>query len=618
MCGIVGLLNDQEIAEEMLVAMRDVMSHRGPDGYGNYISKDRRVGLGHRRLSIIDLSEKGRQPMSNEDGTVWVTYNGEIYNFETLRQELERHGHRFRSKSDTEVIVHAYEEWGIDFVSRLNGMFVFGLYDEKNDRLMLARDRFGIKPVLYSHKDHFFAFASEIRGLLECPFVDRALDVTALYDFLTYQYIPFPKTIYNSIRKLPPASYLIFEKGNITIKPYWDLTFSENKIGAEEAVREVGDRFREAVVENMISDVPVGLFLSGGIDSSAIAVSAKEQKKDLICFCLDFKEKEKSEGLYACRVADSLSMRFLTSILSEEMLNENVFHGIVNIFGEPMGDHSAFPTYVISGVAKEHVKVILAGDGGDEIFAGYGRSYRQWFKLRKWDFIPTRMTRGANRLSNALPSKTRGLGGFIHWTADPFKQAAHIFGAHTGKQKDAILSKSIAQQFKDYDDIWFQRQFWREDMDPLHRLLYLDIKTTLPCRMLVKMDRASMANSLEVRVPLLAHELCEFVFNLPSSVIFNDNQEKFLLREAMRGHLSDEIVQRPKKGFSIPLVHWLEKRRDLVKEVFRSSRGVEMGLLNPEIRNIEKFSRNYRLFGHGLWSALVLEHFLASDKFHTS
>jgi asparagine synthase (glutamine-hydrolysing) len=564
MCGIVGIVARDASDVMRLEELCATMTHRGPDDAGVQLWPSQAVGLGHRRLAIIDLSARGRQPMTNEDETVWVVFNGEIYNFQDLRCELIARGHRLRTETDTEVVVHAYEEWGPDCVRRLRGMFAYAVWDARTRQLVLARDRFGIKPLFYYWDGTRFLFASEIKALLTHPAVRRELDQSALWDYFTYLYVPAPKTTYTYIRQVLPAQLVIFREDAVQLQEYWDIDFTARPLAPEEAVAALTEKLSETVRAHLVADVPVGVLLSGGIDSSAVAAFGV-QHQPLKTFSLDFDVPAYSEGEYARSVARHLRTDHTETVLSRETLR-NAEERVVNFYDQPFADASALPTFCVAHLARQQVKVALSGDGGDELFGGY-RWYQDWMSLRRHDRIPLALRRAVFSsllvpLLGRCSSFPKVHGLIVRSRAellgrDPIAQYGVMMGRILPYQKPLVLPEDLVKQFHGYDDFWLMRRYWREDLDPWSRLQYLDIKTYLPNDILTKVDRASMATSLEVRVPLLDHELAELVASFPPEL----RQDKDILRRAVRPLLPQEILERPKKGFSTPLNEWLSHRQ---------------------------------------------------------
>jgi asparagine synthase (glutamine-hydrolysing) len=580
MCGICGIWQAHTAVEEQtLRAMNDRQAHRGPDDWGLYRNPDGRLGLGFRRLAIIDLSPTGHQPMTNEDGALWIVFNGEIYNYPALRKELVGLGHEFRSTSDTEVILHGYEEWREGVLTRLHGMFAFAVWDESDQSLLLARDRLGIKPLHYYWDGKRFAFASEIKSLLTLPGVKTELDHSAIWDYFTYLYIPTPKTAYKYIRKLPPAHRLklgadFVYDGKLApqIQEYWDVTrWGTATLSRRDAAEALRAKLADSVQSHLIADVPVGVLLSGGLDSSAVTAFAtsglqpptlrprSEQASNLQTFSNGFDVVEASELQFAQTVADKFQTHHRTRVVSRTDFAD-ARAKMVGLYDEPFADSSGLPTLAVSQLAAKHVKVVLAGDGGDETLAGYFK-YLRWLELGESDrsgpafrkFLFDDVIMRALIPLAGLP-KVMGLinMGLLDMRG---KEGADRFGAVINPIKPfqkARLLPDLAREFKDYDDYWYLRRYWRNDLDPLSCMQYVDIKTYLHDDILTKVDRASMAASLEVRVPLLDHEWVEFAASLPSEFRLN----KAILREALQGILPDVIVSRGKKGFSAPVLEW--------------------------------------------------------------
>lgn len=578
MCGILGILGAPgEVDPEQLEALRDRMRHRGPDDAGLYVNEERSVGLAHRRLSILDLSPRGRQPMASADGKLWLVFNGEIYNYRLLRRELEQSGHAFTSETDTEVVLAAYQQWGIGCIHRLRGMFAFGLWDARVRRLWIARDRLGIKPLFY-RLDGGMRFASEMKSLTVAPLT---LDESAIYDFLTYGYIPAPKTIYRQIHKLEPGCYAVFKDGRMSPERYWDPPLCATlSITQQEAAPLVRQKLAEAVQQHLVADVPVGVMLSGGIDSSSVAALAGRR---LSTFSIGFDVAEHCETDFARLVASQLQSDHHERTITREMAAE-IRDRIISLYDEPFGDGSAVPTYFVAELARRCVKVALSGEGGDEVFGGY-KWYGRWLGGEASRPFPMP---GLLRFSTGL---RRSLA--------PLERYAQVLGAFSRSEKKALLHPRLIRQLNGYDDLWHFRRHWRTDLDPLTRLQYLDIKTYLPDDVLTKLDRATMAVGLEGRVPLLDHELVELVFRLPVEVRNPNGQKKFLMKKALAGILPDAILERPKKGFSPPLDSWLPRAQSL--DLPDGSRD----FFHPRARLPRKAA-----YGHGLWRVLVLARWL--------
>lgn len=568
MCGIAGAFypnGARRASSELIQRMTQTLFHRGPDEGTVFV--DGPVGLGHRRLKIIDL-EGGTQPIFNETRSMAIVFNGEIYNFLVLREELLKRGHRFTTRSDTEVILHAYEEYGEDCVQHLRGMFAFAIWDGEKQCLFLARDRVGIKPLYYWGDHHQFLFASELKAILEEPNVARKIDPCALDDFLTYLYIPAPKTIFQGIRKLLPGHTLTVNADGIRERQYWDLTFQPTVgVGEEEYVAELLKQLRESVALHLVSDVPLGAFLSGGVDSSAVvALMAGMLPQAVNTASIGFSESQFDELPYARAVAELFATRSHEKIVKADGVA--VLDDLMWYFDEPFADSSMVPTYYVSQVARERVTVCLSGDGGDENFAGY-RRYRidvlegrirgllpQFLRkpvfgtlarlYPKADWLP-QMFRAKTVLANAASSPERAYFNTVSWFTPAMKKA--LYGPE--------LKKAVG----DYDPfsvmkVYFDRS---EGWDPLSRIQYVDVKTYLVDDILTKVDRASMAHSLEVRVPLLDHHVMEYAASIPSSYKLHRGAEKYIFKRMLSQLLPAEVLHRPKMGFSIPLAEWLRK-----------------------------------------------------------
>jgi asparagine synthase (glutamine-hydrolysing) len=571
--------------------MCNKISHRGPDGSGIYLDPDKRVGFGHKRLSIIDLTSAGKQPMSNESGNVWVTYNGEIYNFMELKKELEKKGHVFKSRTDTEVIIHSYEEWGERCVDRFAGMFAFGLYDERKKKLFLARDRFGIKPLFYYYDGDIFIFGSEIKAILTHPEVKRDVDLSSIYDYLTYMYIPAPKTIYQDIKKLPPAHVLIFDYRGLHVRRYWDIDFRTKSFDEKEAEDIVRKALAETVKDYLVSDVPVGVFLSGGLDSSTITANVCDATKGgLKTFSIGFDVKAHSETRYARMVADKFGTDHHEGVLSKGVL-EKMLPKIINMYDEPCSNSSVIPTYCVSELARKHVKVVLSGDGGDEVFAGY-LWYDRWLNLQRFRF-PDFLKKyaysisclfGGGRLFPRLYNIRH-----VFLPNDGVTQYGYLMSIFNPEEKREFLSQDFCGNFKGYDDFWYFRKYWRRDLDPISRMQYLDIKTYLHEDCLTKVDRASMAVSLEVRVPLLDHKLAEAVAGFSPYLRYNKGDKKYILKRAMGSVLPEEIVNRGKRGFSAPINKWIDNA--MFERVMSKGECMKRGIFNKGvIKNLDRFN----------------------------
>lgn len=568
MCGITGIYSFKSrngIDQSLLKKMTEVLSYRGPDSEGYYT--DSNVGLGHRRLSIIDLSEKGKQPMSNENDDVWIVFNGEIYNFMDLREDLEKKGHKFRSNTDTEVMIHAYEEYGEKCLNKFNGMFAFAIYDarevngKKQQKLFLARDRVGKKPLFYYRDEEKFVFASELKSIIEDKGIKREIDLEALSLYLSYGYIPAPKSIFKNIQKLLPAHYLVFENGKIKIKKYWDLAYRETGHPEEYYIKEFLKIFSESVKRRLISDVPLGAFLSGGIDSSAVvAFMSKLGHEPLNTFTIGFEEKGYDERDYARIVADKFNTNHREMIVKP--YNLNILPKLVWYYNEPYSDSSALPSYFVANMTRKYVTVALNGDGGDESFAGYPK-YALDNLFSYYAHLPSFMRKTLNRSIGLLPEQ-KTYSGFYH-KIKKFNELSKMsrekrFAMYTLVNDEETKSSMISEKIKGLNINAEKDLINKVRSSPpknfLNKMLYTDIKTYLPYDLLVKMDIATMANSLEARSPFLDYNLMEFAASMPPNLKLRGLAKKYLLKKALKNVLPRGILHRRKMGFAVPLDAW--------------------------------------------------------------
>ena len=612
MCGIVGKfsLDKRPIDPGLITRMAVRLSHRGPDDEGYYVSGS--IGLASRRLSIIDL-DTGRQPISNEDGTVWVVLNGEIYNFVELRAQLERRGHRFRTRTDTEVIVHLYEEKGPGLLEYLRGMFAFAVWDGRQRRLLLARDRLGEKPLFYAHDPgRALLFASELKSLLVDPDIRPSIDVAAVDQYLSLLYISAPASIFNEIKKLPAGHYLTCTERDIEIHEYWDVPLppegEEDRLDEERLRAQV----REAVRIQLRSDVPLGAFLSGGIDSTTVVATMAEDLGPEVMTCsVGFPEEGYNELAYAHTVAASLGSHHRSRVVgppSRELIERLAWH-----FDEPFGDSSAVPTWEVSGLARERVKVALSGDGGDELFGGYSRH-----AIERWEHTLRRCGRVASwtlaRVAAALPARLRGRNALTRLGGPPDQACAmkFQFGSGAPRLKARIYAAGFREEIAATDPLTrFKQAYARaERVDPLNRILYVDLKTYLADDILVKVDRMSMAHGLEVRAPFLDHRLVELVARLPGRTKVPGPATKPLLRAALDGRVPRTAWDRPKHGFTAPIGRWLrDGLRDCVEERLFSRSSLGRDLFDPtSLRRLwEDHLTGRGDHAHEIWMLLMLE-----------
>jgi asparagine synthase (glutamine-hydrolysing) len=619
MCAICGkLFFDQTRAVDPreLQQMAGILSHRGPNGDGVWTAQH--VGLAHRRLAIIDLRAVASQPMSNEDDAVWVTFNGEIYNFQALRETLEAKGHRFRTQSDTEVIIHAYEEYGRDCVERLHGMFAFAIWDARARTLFLARDRLGKKPLYYFQNRDCFVFASEIKALLMDDAVLREPDSEAIDHFLALQYIPAPLTAFKGIRKLPAAHWLEVRDGHVEVSRYWELRYTpKRRITMADAIVELQTRFAEAVRLRLMSDVPLGAFLSGGVDSSAVvAYMAQQSDRPVKTFSVGFEDAAFDERPFARMVAERYGTQHTELVVKAPVAD--VLPRLIWHYDEPFGDASAIPSYAISEITRQHVTVVLNGDGGDENFAGY-----DWYimarRLRRVDLIPLWLRQ---RLAAGLQRMPQ------HWQqSQPFRKLSRLAAvmAKEPARRHAQWPRSFAPE--DRWDLYtnehrvalggsdperlFVDAFARTNaQDCTDAALNADVNLYLTDDLLVKMDRATMAHGLEARSPFLDHKLMEFIATLPTEFKLQGMQKKRLLKAALRGQLPNVVLDRPKMGFSVPLTRWFQQElRDMAYDLLLSDRALKRGYFKAEPITLMLHQHCSGREDHGdcLWDLLVLE-----------
>ncbi len=551
MCGFIG---GTEPSWNYRKALESI-AHRGPDA--SKLCLDGVVKIGFRRLSIIDLRDDANQPMFAADNATWLVFNGEIYGYQAVRKDLEKRGHVFRTTSDTEVVLNSYLQWGDSFVDHIDGMFALAIWDARDRQLKLYRDRPGIKPLYYYHKGKSFAFASELKAIeIACAAEGLQVDNTALYDFLGYRYVPAPKTLYENCFKLQPAHWLVFDPATGAIqkpRPYWRIEIPDQprRPSLDQACEELRSLIDTSVREQMIADVPVGFFLSGGVDSSVVVASASTTGSDVSTFSIGFDSDAVSETPFAREVAELFGTDHHERILSQA--DAQKFLPMLKIwFDEPFADESAMPTFLVSRVAREFVKVVLTGDGGDEVFGGY-RTYPRFARYDRWPSWPRFMDGVAHRLRrpfNRRSTATR----VLTLLEMAFSKGPRLWAKiMSGMPEAAKLSYKVEFGLpSDYDDWWHYRQFWRDDLPVRTRLQLIDFHTFMPGMVLAKVDRTSMAVSLEARVPLLSRDIIEFSFALPEELRYHGDEPKGLLRHAYRRVLPDHILDRRKKGFGIP------------------------------------------------------------------
>jgi len=619
MCGITGILyfdSRRPVSSQTLREMSATLAHRGPDGEGVWV--DRHVGLAHRRLAIIDLRPEAGQPMCNEDGTLWITFNGEIYNFQELRRELEGCGHVFKTSSDTEAIIHAYEEYGRECLTRLRGMFAFAIWDGRAKVLFLARDRVGKKPLYYFLDGEKFVFASEIKAILAEGSVPVQPDSSAIDHFVTLGYVPAPLSAFRGVRKLPAAHWLEIRDGRVEIGRYWKLRYGpKKKLNLRDAAAELQWRLAEAVRIRLISDVSVGAFLSGGVDSSAVvAAMARAMNLPVRTFAVGFNESEYDERHFARMVAERYVTDHTELIVNPPVVD--ILPKLVWHYDEPFGDSSAVPSYAIAQLTRQYVTVVLNGDGGDENFAGYDR-YVVNRRARRGELVPASLRRGVWKVIQGLPQEWRK-----HM---PLAKIARIAEA-MAQTPERRYARWIAHCSDDDRQALYTGEF-RDSLngcDPLERFVEMygqvdaedwtdatlgaDVNLYLADDLLVKMDRATMAHSLEARSPFLDHLLMEFVATLPTQLKLSGSNKKVVLKKSLRGLLPDAVLDRPKMGFGAPITVWFrEDLREMAYDLLLSRRALERGYFRGETveRLLAQHCSMEEDHSEKLWDLLVLE-----------
>ncbi|MGH9708700.1 MAG: asparagine synthase (glutamine-hydrolyzing), partial [Candidatus Acidiferrales bacterium] len=616
MCGIAGIVGKDASAEVALAEVRrmcDQIVHRGPDDEGTFVQG--RVGLGMRRLSIIDLST-GHQPIHNEDQSVWIVFNGEIYNFQELRPELEKRGHRFYTHTDTEAIVHLYEEYGADCVKKLRGMFAFAIWDAKKQSLLLARDRFVKKPLHYALSGGRLVFGSEIKSLMTAAPELNEIDQQGLLEYFCYGYIPDPLTAFQNIRKLPPGHVLEFSRGEIEVRAYWDLPRFNTHVpkSEEECLEDLESRLAEAVRIRLISDVPLGALLSGGVDSSTVvALMARYSTSPVKTFTIGFADRDFDEAEHARLVAERFATDHHELIVQPHFLE--TLEKLTRHLEEPFADASIVPTYYVSKLAREHVTVALAGDGGDELFAGYDR-YAINLRRRRDAFIPGWAGRiYRNQIFPLLPASTYGRR-FLYTMALP-EEDRYLdeisFLSPDGKERSVFSKEYRAFAAGRPSPFETFRNYLRAAPaeDSLSRLQYLDAKTYLPADVLTKVDRMSMATSLEVRAPILDHVFAEWATGLPPDWKLRGGVQKYILKKlAERVGVPRSVIYRPKKGFGVPLVHWFRNElKESLLSMLLEPQTLQRGYFDPRVirQLIGEHQRGRRDRSRDLWILLVFE-----------
>lgn len=612
MCGICGIVDfsRRPLQAPTLERMRDVMVHRGPDAAGLHL--EGHVGLAHRRLSIIDLSPLGNQPMSNEDGRIWVVFNGEIYNFQALREELIGRGYAFRSRSDTEVLVHGYEEWGLELLPKLRGMFALGIWDWRVEELVLARDHYGKKPLFYLVAEDAVLFASDIKALLEVSPTPLHLDLVALDAYLFHLSPTQEHCIYRGIRKVKPAHYVVFNGKGQREDRYWFPSFRPKlRLKEGETLEEMDRLFRQAVARRLVADVPLGVLLSGGVDSSLVtALVSLLEGPSARTFTVTFSEREYAEAQYADLVARRYKTQHHVLTLSPDVLS--ILPSLVWEYGEPFADSSALGVYYVTKAARQHVKVALTGDGGDELFGGYDSARASYFaqKLARW--IPEPLQRRLLAQANGMSSQRNRLRTLLRYAArEP--HIRHDFSlAFSQGHKARLYTEEFTRALGDHDPwrIFGQYDEATADLDLMDKNLLRTLMTRLPDDYLIKVDVASMMNSLELRSPFLDLDLSAFSQSIQPDLKNRSGRQKYLLKKLAERYLPSEVIYRPKQGFELPIRHWLRNElRPLLSEFVLQGHALERGWFRPDyVRQlVEEHLAQRADHTHRLWALLWLE-----------
>ena len=632
MCGIAGSINfdGQKISLETLLNSTRALTHRGPDEEGYFVNTDAfnsttfplrvtkgrgNIGFGHRRLSIIDLAS-GQQPLCNEDGTVWITFNGEVYNYQVLKKELEAKGHVFKTNSDTETLVHAYEEWGESCVKRFRGMFAFAIWDEKKQELFIARDRVGKKPFYYFHDHNRFVFGSEIKAILEFPDIDKSIDLTALSDYFSLLYVPAPKTIFQSVKKLPAGHYAIISDGSIKVQSYWDIPFYPDETLTEKRIiSDLQEILDEATRIRMMSEVPLGAFLSGGIDSSAIvALMAGASVDPVLTNSISFSVASYNESEYARQVAELYKTDHNEFHVTPDAIS--IIEKLAWHYDEPFADSSSVPTYYVSKMAREKVTVSLSGDGGDENFAGYRRYYMDARENMVRNLVPSLFRRPVFGLlgklypkADYLPQIFRGKAFLSNVARDPIGAYYFSVSAIHDMDKTSFFNPEINSKIKGYRtfDLFKKIYDTAPANDHLSKIQYLDIKTYLCDDILTKVDRASMAVSLEVRCPILDHVFMEYAAKIPSRYKLKGLEGKYIFKKALKKYLPDEILYRKKMGFGVPILEWMKKDlKEFTRSLVIDGEASKAYLNIPHLQTIwQEHQRGIRNWSTQLWIIMM-------------
>jgi len=629
MCGITGIFDLREqrpIDRDALQRINDIQWHRGPDEAGLHLEPG--LGFGHRRLSIIDIAA-GQQPLFNEDGSVAVVFNGEIYNFVDLIPELSALGHTFKTRSDTETIVHAWEQWGEDCVHHFRGMFAFALWDRNKQVLFMARDRLGVKPLHYAVTDDgFLIFGSELKTITAWPGFSRQIDDRAVEEYFAYGYVPEPRTIYSSALKMSPGHRLLIKRGQPVGQPeeYWDVPFKpHSNLLLPDAEVELIERFREAVKIRMVAEVPLGAFLSGGVDSSAVvAMMAGLADKPVKTCSIAFADPKYNEAEYARQVAE----RYQTDhhVSTVEANDFSLVDELARLYDEPYADSSAMPTYRVCQLARKDVTVALSGDGGDENFAGYRRYRWHSYEEKMRSLLPVGIRKPlfgflgrAYPKADWAPRVLRAKSTFEAMSRDTVEGYFHGVSVMGDSLRDKVFSPQFKRRLNGYKAVEVLRRHQAKNpaQDTVSQVQYLDMKTYMVGDILTKVDRASMAHALEVRVPFLDHKLMEWVSGLPVDYKLRGSEGKFMLKQALEPHLPHDIMYRRKMGFSIPLAEWFRgPLKEKLNTALKSQRMADTGLFDMAFlaRMADEHARGVRDYSASLWTLLMFEAFLRNNE----
>lgn len=636
MCGIAGYYSKQDTLshKDSLLSAIDLLTHRGPDDSGLFFDDEHGVGLGHRRLSIIDLSPAGHQPMASEDGTVVIVFNGEVYNFSEIKMELTGFGHRFKGASDTEVVLKAYLQWGVDCLQKFVGMFAFAIWDHSRKRLFIARDRLGIKPLYYHLSGPTLLFGSELKALMAFSGFPLEVDPDAFRLYLHYQYIPAPRTIFKNTYKLEPGHYLIYDGRELIKRQWWKIPGSDNAPGIspplseKEALSRLDDILTRAVSDRLISDVPLGALLSGGVDSSiVVALMQKVNRSPVRTFSIGFKEKGYNEAPWAGKIAKHLGTDHTELYVTSQDALHVISH-LPQVYDEPFADSSAIPTFLVSRLTRDQVAVALSGDGGDEQFAGYARYWMTETMARHMNRIPPSARKLLHNSLEKIP--VYGLAPFYQAVRHCLPQRFRVenFPDKWQKLVSQLSHSELSELYRMTVSIWSRDEIFNltgcrvppstyedvfsntEHCSTLKKLLVADQLTYLPDGMLTKVDRASMAASLEVRVPLLDHRVVEFTARLPNSYKCRNGKGKYLLTELLCKYVPRQLVERPKMGFGVPIAKWFRKElKELLHDYLSSERLKKEGRLDTKTvsRCLDEHQNGTANHQHRLWSLLMWE-----------